>query len=399
MAEPQPDAEFNREQQKMLIRFALSQLRVENGAHQFERLCRNLALQRIASNIVPASGPVSGRGDQGRDFETYPSYLRSENSEGASFIALVGSEMAAFSCTLQQEDLKSKIKSDAKAITAGGRPVQRIYAFCERDIPVGDRHNWEKEVAEAVGVEIVIFDGNAVADMLEARDTLWIAAEFLFPPAERLENVESEVADSDWYTGARAKWRSVERPAGVFGEFWDLRTALRAASEAEEFAEDLPFWIGRAEIFLQVAEGGLERRIFYEIAVASLKGLGTLRGHEERLGQYLRESLNEVDAVALEDAQVLLMFAAGAAARGVADLSDEQLDSWAEPLREHIAAQIASAQTAGRRANLLQSLASLTLMPRQSDTEAEHHARIDHVGDEMWIRVIDEIEEAPPLPG
>jgi hypothetical protein len=48
------------------IRFALSKLSSQNAHHEFEHLCRHIAKRRIASNVIPATGPVAAGGDQGR---------------------------------------------------------------------------------------------------------------------------------------------------------------------------------------------------------------------------------------------------------------------------------------------------------------------------------------------
>ena len=44
-----------------MIRFSLDGLTRENSHHAFEHLCRELAQARIASNILPATGPSRGR--------------------------------------------------------------------------------------------------------------------------------------------------------------------------------------------------------------------------------------------------------------------------------------------------------------------------------------------------
>ena len=54
---------------KFTIRFGLNQLSPKNAHHTFERLCFELTKRRICSNVLPATGPVSAGGDQGRDFE------------------------------------------------------------------------------------------------------------------------------------------------------------------------------------------------------------------------------------------------------------------------------------------------------------------------------------------
>lgn len=66
-----PPSVITSEEAAKLIRFALSELSAENAHHDFEHLCRHLTRRKICPNIIPSTGPVSGGGDQGADFETY----------------------------------------------------------------------------------------------------------------------------------------------------------------------------------------------------------------------------------------------------------------------------------------------------------------------------------------
>ena len=70
------------------VRFALSQLPAQNAHHVFEHICRQLTQQFICSNVLPATGPVSAGGDQGRDIETFRTYLREELGPHGAFLGL-----------------------------------------------------------------------------------------------------------------------------------------------------------------------------------------------------------------------------------------------------------------------------------------------------------------------
>src|SRR5690348_14990334 len=123
------------------IRFHLERLSARNAHHEFEHLCRYLARARIASNILPATGPVSAGGDQGRDFETFRTYLSKSPLAGRSFIAAAASEMIAFACTTEdRKTLVSKIREDIKTICTSGQKVDAVYVFCTSDLPVAKRH-------------------------------------------------------------------------------------------------------------------------------------------------------------------------------------------------------------------------------------------------------------------
>src|SRR6476660_2178093 len=126
----------SRDQLASQIRFQLDQLSAQNRYHDFEHLSRHLARLRICSNILPATGPVSAGGDQGRDFETFLTYLSQSPIAGSSFVGLVSQAAVAFACTLTQKaKLKSKVKSDISVIVGGAVPVASIHYFCSSDLP------------------------------------------------------------------------------------------------------------------------------------------------------------------------------------------------------------------------------------------------------------------------
>jgi hypothetical protein len=131
---------LTREQLIQQIRFAIEQLTPTNGAHRFEELCRHFARKTIAANILPATGPVAGGGDQGRDFETFHSYLREQLGPSGGFAGRVSDGPVAFACTLQRDALPTKLRSDVAKIMASGTAVARIYAFTGADLRVDRRH-------------------------------------------------------------------------------------------------------------------------------------------------------------------------------------------------------------------------------------------------------------------
>lgn len=158
------------------IRYALSRLPSRNGHHEFEHLCRELARLRITPNILPATGPVSAGGDQGRDFETFRTCIQ-ERLPG-TFLAAERDIRIVFACTLQRENLATKIKNDLRAITDSGQ-ADRVYFFCEQDIPVAARHELCKRAHENYGVDLEIIDGQALSELLAAEDCMWIAERYL----------------------------------------------------------------------------------------------------------------------------------------------------------------------------------------------------------------------------
>jgi hypothetical protein len=122
------------------IRFALGQLRARNGQHEFETLCRLFTQLRIASNVLPATGPVGAGGDQGRDFETFKTYLRDLGGGSSTFVGRVADGVLVGACTLQQDDIATKIRGDVAKILGSGPKPNDIMYFCEVNVPVGTRH-------------------------------------------------------------------------------------------------------------------------------------------------------------------------------------------------------------------------------------------------------------------
>jgi hypothetical protein len=116
-----------------VIRFHLGELSTRNGHHEFENLCRHLARARIYRNILPATGPVSAGGDQGRDFETYSAGVRI-----GLFDRRVSDGKAVFLCSIEKR-IEARIKADVNAALKGGK-ADEIFYFCESNLPVGRRH-------------------------------------------------------------------------------------------------------------------------------------------------------------------------------------------------------------------------------------------------------------------
>ena len=158
------------------IRYALSQLNGKNGHHEFEHLCRAVARLRITPNILPATGPVADGGDQGRDFETFHSYILQRLP--GSFLAVEDDQRIVFACTLQRDDLGTKIRNDICTILDGG-PVARAYFFCEQDVTVSRRHKLRDWAWENHRLEVEIIDGQALSELLVMEDCLWIAERYL----------------------------------------------------------------------------------------------------------------------------------------------------------------------------------------------------------------------------
>jgi hypothetical protein len=217
------------------IRFALSDLSSQNAHHEFEHLCRQLARRRIASNVIPATGPVASGGDQGRDFETFRTYLREQLPFSIGFLALAAEDIVVFACTLQENDLASKIRGDIDAICSEGTPVDRVVVFTAHNVPVATRHKLQGQARENHDVALEIFDGEAIADLLADQELFWIAEEYLHLPAELQPPPPlDEPALPEWYTALRESWQAHESTPASLGDLLDLTRGLRHATFRQE---------------------------------------------------------------------------------------------------------------------------------------------------------------------
>jgi hypothetical protein len=155
------------------IRFQLSQLKAQNGHHEFEAMCRQFARLRIGDRLLPATGPVSAGGDQGKDFESFRSYLQ-HHEIPHPFLATASDQKLVFACSLQERP-QDKIKADVKTICSGSEPVDAVYIFVEQDLPVAKRHELQDWARDTHKVHLEIFDGQALAEALGDPAIFWIA--------------------------------------------------------------------------------------------------------------------------------------------------------------------------------------------------------------------------------
>ncbi len=339
------------------IRFSLEQLSERNAEHEWEHLCRHLARERVCSNILPATGPVQAGGDQGRDFETFRTYLARSRLAGRSFVGLISEKPLAFACTLaKKKRIAAKIRSDVKEIVSGGTPIKGVYVFCTADVAVATRHKLQNWARETHGISLEIIDGAAIAEFLAVRELFWLAERFLHLPAELLPALPAHEEEKEWYARTLDRWRRAGRPAQTFAEFSEVRAGARAALGPFAYDADgapvnqydrpeLPYWI---ELLDGIADadtvGMLRRRAFYEASVLRLRGLGSLMGQEERLRTYFAAITDLHDSADLEDTQVLLTYVLSANRLGQVNLASAELESWLQALQLRMDERLAEAQ-------------------------------------------------------
>lgn len=310
------------------IRFALGQLSARNAQHEFEHLCRHLARATVCSNILPATGPVSAGGDQGRDFETFRSFIRDKWRERGSVGALEGKRLA-FCCTLEK-GVVPKIRSDVRKIVSIGVRPEVVYYFTSQDVPVAKRHKLQEELGKEAGISLEVLDGQAIAELLAAPERFWIAEHYLSIPREIFPDLGRS---PDWYGETQDKYKKHQELLLSPAEFVEVRSAVRHATQNAK--QDILFWIKLLEQFKSTSPApSLRRKALYEIIVSRLRGLGTLVGFEDLVREYL-SSINSIEtAVELDAAVVITNYARGSVPAGDSHLSEEETKLWARQVKE-----------------------------------------------------------------
>ena len=353
------------------VRFALSQLPGRNAHHEFEHICRHFTRQFVCSNVLPATGPVSAGGDQGRDYETFRSYLRRELGPSGGFLGLVSEGTIAFICTTQSDGVAEKFADDIEKVCASGHPVHEIVAFSLESMPVGARHTLESATQEAHSVRLQVFDANAISEQLATPEGFWIAEQYLALPAEIAPPQPlSDERLSETYKERRTRWREKITPDPTIGDFIDLKFGIRFATFREAARPDLPFWLGLMREMLSHSSlpPSVRQRARYELVVASLRGLNDMKPVDQIAREFLDESLSESEPARLHDAVVLLIYVAGAAKNGVTTITPTEHATWNTNLRNRVEGLLDGAYPHGR-ASLLFTLGCLGVHPAPSEEQ------------------------------
>jgi hypothetical protein len=110
---------------------------------------------RIVSNLLPATGPVSVAGDQGRDAESHWTDLPATTSW---FAVLASTDSVVLACTIHKRDVAGKIRRDLSTITAAGTQVNRVIYFTVTAVPIALRHELQMDARATHGIELDIWD-------------------------------------------------------------------------------------------------------------------------------------------------------------------------------------------------------------------------------------------------
>ncbi|MDX3101628.1 hypothetical protein [Nonomuraea angiospora] len=349
------------EQTKAEIRFALNQLAARNGQHEFETLSRMLARTTVTRNVLPATGPVAAGGDQGRDFETYHTEMAGQTQQLGHDLGMRDSDGVGFTCTLQQDNIGSKIRGDVDKIQAEGTAVRFVLAYCEVNIPVARRHDLQLQIRTQHGIHLEIFDGNGIAELLAHHATFWIAEEYLHLPGRVLPPPPDR---PDWYEADLTRWRTTAEPVLSWGNYVDLAGCLRYAYLTREGREDIPFWLEKlAPLLGDDVPTPLRHAARHQSILAHHLGLGSMRPIDHLTAVEINAATTSADPNLLSDATVLLLLTCGAFARGETSHTADQIMIWNRALTARIDELLTRSPRPGETCSLLESLATLKMQP------------------------------------
>lgn len=378
------------------IRFQLSELKAKNEHHRFEDLCRALARLTICERILPATGPVAGSGDQGRDFETFRTYLSSSPQLTSTFLGH-GLEndkrMLVFACTMQADGLKNKIKTDIASIMSGPVLPEAVYYYSEANVKVATRHALQEEVLDKHAIHLELFDGLAIAELLCNPDLFWVATEFLSIPTELYPISDG---DNEAYLDIKFRWLNRELPPQTAADLSDLRYLTRESTHNSNVKAELTKWVGKLIEFREHSlSAALKRAATYEICVASLRGLNNLTEQLPLLTDYFDAIADIDDPVELVDVSTLLHYCFGAFKQAHLDVDKKLLVQWSERLVFKLDSLIHTAHSDAYLCSLLQSRGTQALL-RADNNEAVGDA-LDELFD-YWGKLVDAVINAPMFP-
>jgi len=197
-----------------------------------------------------------------------------------------------------------------------------------------------------------VHDGQGLAENLAQRLVFWIAVRYLAIPSDIYPRDLCPTDDA--YELAREKWQDTEVDVNSFPDFHEIKGFLRYATWEPDVKQDIPFWIEHLQLVANSSEiESLARRARYEVTVATLRGLGTLIGHEQEVRPYFAAAPS-IDALdELEDYAVLLAYCIAAANLDQASFSLSELGAWQAVLINQLDTAIAERTFPSTQAQLL----------------------------------------------
>ncbi|WP_179334875.1 hypothetical protein [Winogradskyella costae] len=339
------------------IRFGFEQLKSDNGTSDFEHICRFFARSRIVQNVIPATGPVQSGGDQGRDFETFHSYLIDNNDK--NFSLAYSKAPIVFACSLEKNPLKKngKIDKDVKTILEPNLSIERIYFFSGIDIPVGQRHKKEKEIKINYNVDLEIIDAQALSEHLSDSDLFWVANQYLKIPNDFFPRV----TETNWYNNIYKEYKTREVKI-TFEEFSDIKSAIRHIYKDKVLKIDLNFWLELLDLFISDSSPRiLKRKAIYEKFVTKLMGQNNINNLEIIVRDYFSDIRDYPDPASMEDAQILLSFVKSSKLIIGNEISNDEIDKYANELNVLLESEFNNTNSNNKKSSIIEIQANIIL--------------------------------------
>ena len=228
-------------------------------------------------------------------------------------------------------------------------------------------------------------------------EIFWIAEQYLSIPREYRPEHEAEDVDA-WYQTALDRWSEDREFTPNPANFHELVSAVRHATFSDTAKSDLPLWISRLREFRahEYCHDTLKRRALYEIAVASLRGLGTMHGLEVDLRAYFTHVTKLELPADLEDAGVLISYCKGAYYNNAVGLTPSEIDAISNAVRNRLEERLAASETAINRCAILHTLGHLSMslagtVEKPAPPDTQQAAK-------LWSKMLDLVNEAPIYP-
>ncbi|MHB9129871.1 MAG: hypothetical protein ACYDBB_02120 [Armatimonadota bacterium] len=382
------------------IAFQIEQMTVQNKQHEFEHMCRHIARKRICMNILPATGPVSSGGDQGRDFETLRVFVRNELVLNRTFVGLISDKSIVFACSLEKiSTLMNKMKEDIRKIATQGQLVDGVYFFSSTDIDVARRHKIQQFASESFSIHVEIIDRQAIAEWLSDRDLFWIAEEYLNIPSDLYPILPPDEEDK-WYLEIKEKWLINSDQIMNFQTFFEIKRVLRHSYFNEKFINDVKFWQNIIKKYIDQSDPKLRRFTMYELIVSSLRGLNNLEEYEDLIRNYIGLLNFAEEPEEIDDAINICLYLIGAKKVNALTLSDIEINQFKESLYKDVCEQLKKNISNNNRCRYLQHKGLLEVMAITSNMESsdEHkHKQIDKALN-TWKKIVRIADKAPLCP-
>jgi hypothetical protein len=277
------------------------------------------------------------------------------------------------------------------ATIAASRPTDEVVYFCEANVPIAKRNELMRWASSKHGLELQIFDGTAIAEMLAEAEVFWIAQEFLHLPAEAFPTV---AGNENLYQEHYTRWQTKTPLLLSTSDFLEVKFGLRRATFESEARPHLLHWLALMDKFrAPPATRDTARAAAYEIAVANFRGKNDLNPAKELVVDYFSDVETWLAPSDLQDAATLVVYAVGAWSLRQLTCDLSEICAWRHRIADILDLEIEAAEGPGRRAALLRVRAILAPVPTCDGTQPDLGA-----GFRDWEQMLDAAEQAPLFP-